>query len=68
MLIIKCKGVIIHQKSETCEFIHAGNWGDSELIEHQKFHKSLENADYNWLGFDASHPFGKFSGRDGKRI
>lgn len=67
-MIIKCKGVKINHKYDACEFLHAGNWGDSELIEHQKFHKSLENSEYDWLGFDTSQPFGKFSGRDGKRM
>jgi len=37
------------------------------LIEHQKFHESLTNKNYSWLGFDVSQSFGKFSGRDGKR-
>lgn len=57
-----------NHRLEYCEFIHAGNWSDSELFEHQKFHKSLENDDSSWLGFDVSQPFGRFSGRDGKRI
>jgi len=67
-LIIKCKGVKQNNQFEQCEFIHAGNWGDLELFLHQKFHKSLENSNYSWLGFDTSQPFGRYSGRDGKRI
>ena len=67
-MIIKCKGIQKNHKFEKCEFIHAGNWGDSELVDHQKFHKSLETESYSWFGFDVSQPFGKFSGRDGKRI
>jgi len=39
-----------------------------KFIEHQKYHKSLENKNYSWLGFDVSQSSGKFSGRDGKRI
>ncbi|BDQ30920.1 hypothetical protein [Nitrosopumilus zosterae] len=67
-MIIQCKGVQKNHRFEKCEFIHAGDWGDIPLIEHQNFHKSLENTNYSWLGFDSSQPFGKFSGRDGKRI
>jgi hypothetical protein len=65
-LIIICKGTQINHKLEKCNFLHDGNWDDPELIEHQKYHKSLEN--YPWLGFDVSQSSGKFSGRDGKRI
>lgn len=66
LLIIKCKGVQKNHKFENCEFIHAGNWRDLELINHQKFHESLENDNYYWFGFDTCLSFGKFSGRDGK--
>jgi len=65
-LIIKCKGIKKNQKIETCEFIYAGNWGDSELVNHQKFHKSLENNNYLWFGFDVCLTFGKFEEHDGK--
>ena len=66
MLII-CKGVKKNNHFEKCEFFHDGDWKDSELIEHQNFHKSLESQNYSWLGFDVPQSFGKFSGRDGKR-
>ena len=67
-LIIICKGIQKNHQLEKCAFLHDGNWEDIELIEHQKYHKSLENENYTWLGFDASQSSGKFSGRDGKRI
>jgi len=51
-----------------CDFLHDGNWNDSELIEHQKYHESLKDENYSWLGFDMSQSIGKSSGRDGKRI
>ncbi len=66
-LIILCKGIKKNQKFEKCPFIHDGNWGDSELVEHQKFHKSFEDKNYSWMGFTITQPFGNFSGRDGKR-
>ena len=56
-----------NQKFKKCEFSHDGNWGDVELVEHQKYHESLENEHYFWLGFDMPQSFGTFSGRDGKR-
>ncbi len=67
-LIIICKGTQINHKLEKCNFLHDGNWEDLELIEHQKYHKSLENENHSWLGFDVPQSSGKFSGRDGKRI
>lgn len=67
MLIIICKGIQKNRKFEKCTFLHDGNWGDAELVEHEKYHKSLETRNYSWLGFDASQSLGKFSGRDGKR-
>jgi len=66
-LIIICKGVQKNHRLEKCEFVHDGNWEDSELIKHQKYHNSLEDDNYSWLGFDVPQPSGKFSGRDGKR-
>jgi len=48
-------------------FLHDGNWGDLELIEHEKFHKSLPGESIFWLGFEALQPFGNVSSRDGKR-
>ena len=38
-----------------------------KLIKHKKYHESLENENYSWLGFDVPQPSGKLSGRDGKR-
>ena len=67
MLII-CKGIRKNSIFEKCAFIHDGEWGDEELIKHQKFHNSLEDENYSWLGFDVSQSLGKFSGRDGKRM
>jgi hypothetical protein len=66
-LIILCKGIRKNSQFEKCPFLYDGNWGDLTLVEHQKFHESLANKNYSWLGFDASQSFGKFSGRDGKR-
>ena len=51
-----------------CTFLHDGNWGDSELVEHQKFHKSQENSNLTWLGFEVIQSIGRYSGRDGKII
>ncbi len=67
-MIIICKGNKKNNQLQKCLFIHDGDWGDPELIEHEKFHKSFENENYSWLGFDAPQTLGKFSGRDGKRI
>ena len=67
-LIIICKGAQINHQLEKCNFLHDGNWDDMELVEHQKYHKSLENENYSWLGFDVPQSSGKLSGRDGKRI
>ena len=66
VLIITCKGTKKGGHLEKCPFLHDGDWGDDELTQHQLFHKSLENNDSFWLGFDSSLSFGKFSGRDGK--
>lgn len=62
-----CKGVYKDGRHEKCPFIHDGEWGDSELISHQKLHNSQESQNYSWLGFDTSQPIGKLSGRDGKQ-
>ena len=43
-----------------------GNWGDDELIKHQKSHELLGPSIF-WLGFDTTQFIGKYSGRDGKR-
>jgi len=67
-LIIICKGIQKNHGFKKCEFLHDGNWEDIELVEHQEYHKSLEDKNYSWLGFDVSQSSGKFSGRDGKRI
>ena len=66
-MIIICKGIQKSSGLEKCDFLYDGDWGDQELIEHEKFHKSLESSEDSWLGFDAPQSFGKFSGRDGKR-
>ena len=63
--MIVCKGVKRNGHSEPCRFIYDGNWGDEELVEHQKFHENHPSSAY-WLGFDTIQPFGKYSGRDGK--
>ncbi|AFS80892.1 hypothetical protein NKOR_05030 [Candidatus Nitrosopumilus koreensis AR1] len=62
-LLITCKGIQKNNHREKCSFLYDGDWGDSELIEHQKFHESQNQT---WLGFDTSQSIGKFSGRDGK--
>lgn len=62
-MLITCKGIQKNNRHEKCHFIYDGDWGDSELMEHQNFH---ETQSHSWLGFDTSQPIGKFSGRDGK--
>ena len=52
LLIIVCKGARKNNKIEKCEFIHTGSWGEVTLIEHEKYHRSLEDQNYSWLGFD----------------
>ena len=65
-LIITCKGSKKYGILKKCQFLHDGNWGDNEMIEHQIFHESLQNKNSFWLGFDTVLSYGKFSGRDGK--
>ena len=65
-LIITCKGSKKDGILKKCQFLHDGNWGDNEMIEHQLFHESLQNKNSFWLGFDTVLSYGKFSGRDGK--
>lgn len=67
LLIIICKGIQKDNHLEKCPFLCDANWGDSILVEHQNYHKSLENEHNLWLGFDIPQSFGTFSGRDGKR-
>ena len=67
-MIIICKGTQINHRIEKCTFLHDGNWEDVELVEHQKYHKSLENKNYSCYGFDVPQSSGQFRGRDGKRI
>jgi len=67
LLIITCKGVKKKGELEECPFLYSGNWGDEEIIKHQKYHETLQNKSSFWLGFDASLSFGKYSGRDGKK-
>lgn len=64
-LIITCKGFIKKGQYQKCEFIYDGNWGDLQLIEHQKYHDQKSDAEF-WLGFTSPPPIGKLSGRDGK--
>jgi hypothetical protein len=66
-LLIQCKGSKKNSMLEKCPFLCDGDWGDVELVNHQKLHDSLESKNCFWLGFDVSQSFGKFSGRDGKR-
>ncbi len=66
-MIMICKGIQKDHRFEKCTFLYDGNWGDVELVEHQKYHKSLKDQNYFWLGFDISQSLGSFSGRDGKR-
>ena len=66
--MIICKGVRKINKVEKCNFLYDGNWGDAQLVEHQKQHQLLEDENYLWLGFDTSQSIGNYSGRDGKRI
>ena len=67
-MIIISKGTQKNHRLEKCEFLHNGDWEDSELIKHEKYHKSLENKNHSWFGFDVSQSSGKFSDRDGKRV
>lgn len=66
-MIISCKGTKKNHHVKTCSFLYDGKWGDLELIEHEKFHKSFQDETSFWLGFETSQPFGNMSGRDGKR-
>lgn len=66
-MTIICKGAQKNQRFEKCMFLCDESWGSEELVEHEKYHKSLEGKNYSWLGFDVPQSFGNFSGRDGKR-
>ena len=68
LMIIMCKGMKSNLRVVKCSFLHDGNWGDSELIEHQKFHHSQEKNNLTWLGFEVVQSIGRYSGRDGKTI
>ena len=50
-LLITCKGIQKNNHHEKCTFIHDGNWGDSELIEHQNFHHGWDCQRFEELGF-----------------
>ena len=65
-MIITCKGSKKSGVLKKCNFLHDGNWGDREVLDHQIFHESLQHKNLFWLGFDTTLSFGKFSGRDGK--
>ncbi len=67
-MIIHCKGIQKNHRFEKCSFLHDGEWNDDVLIEHEKYHRSLEDKNHFWLGFDVSRSFGTYSGRDGKRF
>ena len=67
-MIIMCKGMKSNLGIVKCNFLHGGNWGDLELVEHQRYHESQEKNNFKWLGFETVQSIGKFSGRDGKRI
>jgi len=67
-LIITCKGTKKKGMVEKCQFLYDGNWGDDEVVKHQLFHESLQNKNSFWLGFGTPLSFGKFSGRDGKKL
>ena len=67
-LIITCKGTKKKGLVEKCQFMYNGNWGEDEVVKHQLFHESLESKNSFWLGFTTSLSFGKFSGRDGKKL
>ena len=66
-MIVVCKGARKNNKIEKCEFIHTGSWGDVRLVKHAKYHLTLEDHTYFWLGFDVPQSLGNYSGRDGKR-
>ena len=63
-----CKGMKSSMGVVKCSFLHGGDWGDPELVEHQKYHLLQEKNDHVWLGFEAVQSIGKYSGRDGKII
>ena len=65
-MIISCRGIQKNHQVTECMFLYDGNWEGIELIEHEKFHKSLQNKTGFWLGFETSQFFG-ISGRYGKR-
>ena len=65
-MIIICKGMKSTFRVLKCSFLYSGYWGDSELVEHQKYHQSQEKNDLTWLGFEVVQSIGKYSGRDGK--
>ncbi len=66
-LIIVCRGATSDGRIQKCRFSHDGEWGDRELVEHQRLHESARRPGRAWLGFDLPQPFGAHSGRDGKR-
>ena len=67
ILLIICKGTKKGTKISPCQFLYDGKWGDKKLVSHQQFHESGDPT-IAWLGFDTPQDFGKYSGRDGKRI
>jgi len=56
-MLISCRGIQKNHHVIECMFLYEGNWGDRKLIEHEKFHKSLQNKTDFWLGFETSQFF-----------
>lgn len=65
--MIICKGFKKNGNWYPCDFIYGGEWGSEKLIDHEKYHKSLENGkSYFWLGFEVKRGFSTLTQRDGK--
>ena len=56
---IICKGRYSLNGMIPCDFEHIGEWGDKELVEHQKFEKDQDNKQSWWTGFDVDKRFNK---------
>lgn len=55
--IIYCKGRYSARGRTPCDFEHFGNWGDKELIEHQKEEEAKDTKKEWWIGFDTDKKF-----------
>ncbi len=65
--MIICKGFKKNGILNSCNFVYEGDWGDKELLNHEKQHKLLEDGEsYFWLGFEVKRSFNKITNRDGK--